>query len=311
MIRYRKGGKLIPATWDEAISHTAKKLEEIANATGASSIAVVGSPRITNEANYALYKFATEVVGTENYTATDAFNLVPFFENLGATLATHRDIRHAKTILLIGGEPEELQPLTGKQIRQAVRNGGAKLVIVNSVPIRLREQAAQFIHINRGTEDAAVLALADSANDSLAAQKLGVDTSALASLRETINQTSGDVVIMFGGELSAAAQAIVAQLPYSLGGDDRRVLLHPLPLYNNSVGAHDMSRDKAKDADKVLNDETVRALIVAGDPMLPKVSGTADNPQPNRDFVVLWELFISEVSEFARQAAVILPAASF
>src|ERR1043165_2445284 len=311
LIRYKKGGRMVPATWEEAIRFIAQNIDQTVSEHGNNAVGVLASPRLTNESVYALKKLATEVIETENFAVSDAFSLKPFFDNLGGPLATHKDIRHAKTIVLIGGEPEELQPLTGKQIRQAVRNGGAKLVIVNSVPIRLREQAAQFIHINRGTEDAAVLALADSANDSLAAQKLGVDTSALASLRETINQTSGDVVIMFGGELSAAAQAIVAQLPYSLGGDDRRVLLHPLPLYNNSVGAHDMSRDKAKDADKVLNDETVRALIVAGDPMLPKVSGTADNPQPNRDFVVLWELFISEVSEFARQAAVILPAASF
>ena len=79
------------------------------------------------------------------------FSLKPFFDNLGGPLATHRDIRYAKTIVLIGGEPEELQPLTGKQIRQAVRNGGAQLIVINSVPIRLREQASQFIHIRPGS----------------------------------------------------------------------------------------------------------------------------------------------------------------
>jgi len=125
LIRYKKGGKLIPATWDDAIRHVAEKLKAVTDANGPNALAVVGSPRITNEANYALYKFATEVVGTNNYTATDAFSLKPFFDNLGAALATHRDIRYAKTILLIGGEPEELQPLTGKQIRQAVSNGAA------------------------------------------------------------------------------------------------------------------------------------------------------------------------------------------
>src|SRR5881392_827001 len=78
---------------------------------------------------------------------TCSTSLQPLFDNLGSLLATHRDIRYAKTILLIGGEPEELQPLTGKQIRQAVRNGGAHLIIFNSVPIRIREQASQFIHI--------------------------------------------------------------------------------------------------------------------------------------------------------------------
>ena len=311
LIRYKKGGRLVPATWDEAIRFIAQNIDKTVSEHGNNADGVLASPRLTTESVYALKKLATEVIETENFAVSDSFSLKPFFDNLGGPLATHKDIRHAKTILLIGGEPEELQPLTGKQIRQAVRNGGAKLIIINSVPIRLREQAAQFIHINPGTEDAAVLALAKGGSDALAARKMGIDEGELASLREAINQTSGDVVIMFGGELSAAAQAIVAQLPYSLGGDDRRVLLHPLPLYNNSVGAHDVSRDKAKDTGNVLHDEAVRAMIVAGDPMLPKVGGDSGNVKINRDFVVLWELFISEVSEFGRQADVILPAASF
>src|SRR5439155_12532185 len=128
---------------------------------------------------------------------TDVNSLKPFFDNLGAPLATHRDIRYAKTILLIGGEPEELQPLTGKQVRQAVRNGGAKLIVINSTPIRLIEQAAQFIHILPGAEDAAVLALTNNANDGLAAQKLGIDAEELSALRQTIAETEGDLIIMF------------------------------------------------------------------------------------------------------------------
>ena len=311
LIRYQKGGRLVPATWDEAIRFVAQNIDQTVSEHGNNAVGVLASPRLTNESVYALKKLATEVIETENFAVSDAFSLKPFFDNLGGPLATHSDIRHAKTIVLIGGEPEELQPLTGKQIRQAVRNGGAKLIIINSTPIRLREQAAQFIHINPGSEDAAVLALADSANDSLAARKMGINAGDLASLRETINQTSGDVLIMFGGELSPASQAIIAQLPYSLRGESRRVLLHPLPLFNNSVGAYDMGRDKAKGAGKVLSDEAVRALIVAGEPMLANAGGDSGDMNPNRDFVVLWELFISEVSEFARHADVILPAASF
>src|SRR6185436_10326785 len=178
------------------------------------ALGVVGSPRLTNEANYSLYKFARELVRTANYTATEAFSLQPFFDNLGSSLATHRDIRFAKTILLVGGEPEELQPLTGKQIRQAVRNGGAKLIIINSVPIRLREQASQFIHIRPGTEDAFVLSMATDGNDELAARKMGIDARQLADARAAINQTQGDLVLMFGGELSEPARALVAMTPH-------------------------------------------------------------------------------------------------
>ena len=169
LIRYKKGGRLIPATWDEAVRFTAERLDKVVAERGSNSLAVIGSPRLTNESIYALYKFAAEVVETKNFGVADAFSLNPFFANLGGQLATHRDIRYAKTIVLIGGEPEELQPLTGKQIRQAVRNDGANLIIFNSVPIRLREQASQFVHISRGSEDAALLALTTGGSDSLAA----------------------------------------------------------------------------------------------------------------------------------------------
>ncbi|MGZ8842104.1 MAG: molybdopterin-dependent oxidoreductase [Pyrinomonadaceae bacterium] len=309
LIRYKKGGRLVPATWDEAIRFTAEKLDKVVAEHGSNALGVVGSPRLTNESLYCLRKFATEVVETENYAVADAFSLKPFFGNLGGPLATHRDIRFAKTIVLIGGEPEELQPLTGKQIRQAVRNGGAKLIIINSVPIRLREQASQFIHIRPGTEDAAVLAFATGDSDALAARKMGIDAKEIADARAAINQTDGDVVIMFGGELSAASQALIAQTPHGFAGDGPRVLLHPLPLFNNSIGAHDVSGD-AKSFTEILGEsgKSIRAMVVAGNPLLPNVGGDATDDLANLDFMVLFELFATSVSE---HADVVLPAASF
>jgi NADH-quinone oxidoreductase subunit G len=308
LIRYKKGGKLIPATWDEAIRYVAQKLDAVVDEHGRDALAVVGSPRITNEANYLLQKFATELVGTKNYTTTDAFSLQPFFDNLGGLLATHRDIRYAKTILLIGGEPEELQPLTGKQIRQAVRNGGAKLIVVNSVPIRLVEQSAQFIHIRPGSENALPLVLASDSYEDLAAQKLGIEAGELQTLRQTIGETQGDVVIMFGGEMSADAQAVIAQLPYAFSGEGRRVLLHPLPLYNNSVGAHDMGMTN-RGATELLDAAggSIRAMYVAGS-FLPEQLAGREGALGKLDFLVVQELFETDTTAFAD---VVLPAASF
>jgi NADH-quinone oxidoreductase subunit G len=306
LIRYQKGGKLIPATWDEAIRFTAQKLDAVVGAHGNNSLAVVGSPRLTNEALYCLRKFATEVVETENYAVADAFSLKPFFGNLGGPLATHHDIRQAKTIVLIGGEPEELQPLTGKQIRQAVRNGNAKLILINSVPIRLREQASQFIHVRPGTENAAVLALAGNADDALAAQKMGVEAAELEILRQTISETQGDVVVMFGGELSAEAQAVVAQMPYTFKGDGRRVLLHPLPLFNNSVGALDLNPNGKRVPELfAAAGGAIRAMYIAGS-LLPEHMAT--DGFSKLDFIVVQELFETDTTAFAD---VVFPAASF
>lgn len=310
MIRYKKGGKLIPATWDEAIRHVAERLDSVANEHGRNSIGVVGSPRLTNEALQVLHKFATELVGTDNYTATDRFSLKSFFENLGAPLATHRDIRYAKTIVLIGGEPEELQPLTGKQIRQAVRNGGAKLIIANSVRIRLVEQAAAFVHIRPGTEDAIVLALADKSYDSLAAQKAGIETKDIDAVRQIIDGTQGDLVVMFGGELSREAQALVGQLPQAFAAEGRRVLFHPLPLFNNSIGAHDMGMlDGAMTPSEMLaaSGDAIRAMYVAGSFLPPHLEGRED-ALSKLDFLVVQELFETETTE---HADVVLPAASY
>src|SRR5687767_11760707 len=109
MIRYSKGGKLIPATWDEAAEFVATKFSESEN------VGVIASCRLTNESIFTLKRFATDVLKNDNYAVADAYDLAPFFDNLSVPLATHNEIRYAKTILLIGGEPEEEQTFTAKQ----------------------------------------------------------------------------------------------------------------------------------------------------------------------------------------------------
>ena len=311
LVRYKKGGRLVPATWEEAVRFASEGLRAVAGAHGGGAVGVVGSPRLTNESNWALLRFAREVLGTDKYTAAEAFSLVPFFENLSAPIATHRDIRHAKTILLVGGEPEELQPLTGRAIRQAVRNGGAQLVVVNSVPIRLKQQAAQFIHVRPGSEDAAVLALASPGDADAAARKLGVEADEIARASQLISETAGDVVVLFGGELSAEAQAVLARLPGSFGEKEgRRFLLHPLPLFNNSVGVHDLGlMSGALNPLEVLDaaGAEVRALYVAGS-FLPAHLEGREEALSRLDLLVVQELFLTET---ALAADVVFPAASF
>ena len=292
MIRYKKGGKLIPATWDDTIKFVANKFKESGNNVG-----VIASSRLTNESIFTLKRFAKEVVNSDNYAISDAYDLAPFFDNLSAPLCTHKEIRHAKTILLIGGEPEEEQTFTAKQIRQAVRNGGAKLIVVNDTPIRLTSQASQFIHINPNSYDAFALALADSSNENLA-KKLGVEASEIDDLLKTIGETAGDFIVMFGGDLSVEAQAILANSVGNFASDNRRVLLHPLPLYNNSVGANDMSAGK-KTVEEILKNS--KSLLIGGSIKFP-------NALDGKDFVVVQELFETETTDFAD---VVLPAASF
>jgi NADH-quinone oxidoreductase subunit G len=116
------------------------------------------------------------------------------------------------------------------------------------------------------------------------------------------------VVVMFGGELGPDAQTIVAQLPTTFAADGRRVLLHPLPLYNNSVGAHDMGMDGAIGPKELLGlvGQEIRALYIAGS----FLSEQLDSPDTlsKLDFLVVQELFETATTEFAD---VVLPASSY
>lgn len=292
LIRYKKGGKAIPATWDAAISFVADKLRNAQN------VGVVASARLTNESIFTLKRLAKEVLNSDNYAVSDKYDLSPFFDNLSAPLCSHKEIRHAKTILLIGGEPEEEQTFTAKQMRQAVRNGKANLIIVNDTPINLTKSATQFIHVNKGSYDAFVMALIDKKNKKAEAKKLGIDVSEIEKVRETIAATEGDFIIMFGGDLSAEAQAVLANSADKFASKTCRVLYHPLPLYNNSVGANDMMAGK-KSLVEVLKES--KTLIIGGSLQDAKVL-------ENKEFVVVQELFETETTDYAD---VILPAASF
>lgn len=292
LIRYSKGGKLIPATWDAAIDLIARKFEE-----NQGSVGVITSPRITNESLYALGQFASRAIKGP-IGVDDRGDMSAFFANLSAPLATHNDIRYAKTIVLIGGEPEEEQTYTAKQVRQAVRNGGAKLVVINERPINLTRNATQFIHVNPGSIDAFALAFAGETDDKLIAEKCGIDAAEIEAAGRTIEETQGDVIIMVGCDLSDEAQALIAAAASSVGGEGRRVLLHPLPLYNNSVGAID-TLPEAETAESVAAKS--KALLIAGSLQDPE-------SLQGKDFVVVQELFETETTA---SADVVLPAASF
>jgi NADH-quinone oxidoreductase subunit G len=291
LIRYSKGGKLIPAMWDDAIKFIAKKFAE---ANG--SLGVIASPRLTNESIFALGKFAESAGG--KIAVSDRGDMSAFFANLSAPLATHKDLRYARTILMIGGEPEEEQTYTAKQIRQAVRNGGAKLIVVNERAIRLATKATHFIHATPGSYEAFVLFMFGQLDEAAAASKLGIDTAQLAGVRDTVEATDGDFVIVAGWELSANAQAMIAGSAGMFASDAGRVLLHPLPLYNNSVGAIDILRP-AMTAEQVVSSS--RALLIGGSLQDPSVLA-------GKEFVVVQELFETETTALAD---VVLPAASF
>ena len=114
-----------------------------------------------------------------------------------------------------------------------MRNGGAKFICINDTPINLVHQSAtKFVHVNPGSIDAFALATVDPSFDGLVASKLGVDKSEIETVRRTILDTNGDVIIMLGNDLLATGSSTINLLA---NGQFTQVGMGKLNLNNSNT----------------------------------------------------------------------------
>ncbi len=208
----RRGEHLVPATWDEALGVVAKRLGELKAAHGGKSLGVIGAARLLNEDLFSLKRLATEVLETPNadtWHDRDEIDLAAFFRHGAPTIATQEHLQNAETVLLIGSDPNEENPLTAFSIRWAVRQKAARLLLVNAVPSRLERQATKALRVREGSEAAIVQALLDETKVAEAAAALGVAEADVAMIRQTVLESSR-VVVVFGDELRGAALEALA-----------------------------------------------------------------------------------------------------
>jgi NADH-quinone oxidoreductase subunit G len=214
----RRGEYLIPTTWDEALSYIARRLAEVKTASGGNAIGLISSPRLLNEDQFALRKFADEVLETKNaefYHDDDEIDLSSFFRYGCPPIATQEHIQNADVILLIGSDPNEENPLTSFSIRWAVRQRAARLFTINAMPSRMERQADRALRIREGSEAAFIHALLDETKINEAADALGVSADEVSYVRRTVAE-AGKVVVVFGDELRGAAVEALSLLESAL-----------------------------------------------------------------------------------------------
>ena len=233
----RKDGRLVPATWEDALKLIGQRFAEIRDRDGGQAIGVVGSTRTTNEENYLLSKFARLVLKTNNVDHHRTADFSAFAAALAGkpeATASMRDVFNAPAMLLIGNDPTNQHPLLAWQIRNNVRLHRARLYVINSQPIKLRRQASSFMEIPAGTEArvARFLGGDDYALDSVMG---GAPREQWAALREKL-RGENNLVIIFGSELRGGDIATLVKFGSSISGTK----LVCLGDYANSRGAADM-----------------------------------------------------------------------
>jgi predicted molibdopterin-dependent oxidoreductase YjgC len=125
----RRGGRLQPATWEEALDLVSRGLRRTIAQHGPDSVAAISSARATNEENYLLQKLMRTVIGTNNVDncsrlchAPSAAGLVAAFGLSGGT-SSFDALDRTDCILLVGANPTEAHPVVGARLKRLVRQG--------------------------------------------------------------------------------------------------------------------------------------------------------------------------------------------
>jgi assimilatory nitrate reductase catalytic subunit len=160
LVRARKGGALLPTSWDKALDHIAARLRDIQAAAGRDAVGVFGGGGLTNEKAYMLGKFARVALRTKNIDYNGRFcmasaaaaGLRAFGIDRGLPFPLE-DIPGAEAILLVGGNPADTMPPLMQYFDEQRRRGG-KFIVVDPRASATAKAASLHLQITPGTDGA-------------------------------------------------------------------------------------------------------------------------------------------------------------
>jgi len=148
-------------SWDDAINGIGDKLMEIREKSGPESVYWLGSAKFSNEGTYLFRKLAA-LWGTNNQdhqarichstTVSGVANTWGY----GAMTNSFNDIRNAKTLIIMGGNPAEAHPISLQHLLEGKELNHANFIVIDPRFTRTAAHATEYVRLRSGT-DIAVL----------------------------------------------------------------------------------------------------------------------------------------------------------
>jgi predicted molibdopterin-dependent oxidoreductase YjgC len=185
----RENGKFRPASWDEALDLVAARFKEAVAADGPQAVYGAGSPRATNEANYAFQKFFREGLGTNQLDNPGRYHYVralkalaevfglPALEGVEAgstsrpayhsplavtdeahgrgfpfVLGKLADLAKADLVLVVGTDVTPEMPPLGWKLMEAKENENFRLMVANPRKTKFDRYANLSLRYKPGSE---------------------------------------------------------------------------------------------------------------------------------------------------------------
>lgn len=279
----RRGGRLVEASWEEALSLVAERL----GAHQGDSFAAVASAAATNEENYLLQKFTRTVMGSHNIALAAGF---PDQANALELVNTLRDIdgpaiqevRAADCIVVIGANLKESHPVLDLQIRHALSQG-ASLLTLDTRQTELAKNAKVWLQPKVGTDHLLLAGMLDALKaegsqlDGLNLEQVTLPTGVAAAqivkaVQLLAKHQAGHIIIIYGSGVTHYPTAMetiraIRRLAASLNAGVIGVAGE-----GNFVGSHDMGVHPA---------------------LLPGYVSVAD-PEARRAFETKWDVTLND-----------------
>ncbi|MEX5215280.1 MAG: NADH-quinone oxidoreductase subunit NuoG [Nitrospiraceae bacterium] len=135
----RQEGRLVPATWEEALGYVAETSIRLKLSHGADAFAGLIGTRCTNEDLYLFQKFMRLAIGTNKLDSSVRYGYINAIRALRLVLGVTRwtvameDVVAADILLLVGTNITETNPVTGLRVKEAVKKRRATLLTVETV----------------------------------------------------------------------------------------------------------------------------------------------------------------------------------
>jgi formate dehydrogenase major subunit len=266
------------ATWEEALDLIAERLLAIKAKHGSGALAGFGSAKCSNEEAYLFQKLMRAALGTNNVDhctrLCHASSVAALLEGIGsgAVSDVFAHAKYADLILLTGSNPTANHPVAATFFKQAVKQRGVKLVVVDVRRPDIADLATHYCPIRPGTDVAFYNAIMHEliARDQLDHDFIAKRTENFAALKATVASYSPERVAPVCGLSPETIRAVAEVIgtsrnmiafwgmgisQHTHGTDNARCLialclirgsvgrpgtgLHPLRGQNNVQGASD------------------------------------------------------------------------
>ena len=150
-------GQWTKISWETAINEIGDKLTAIRAKSGADSVYWLGSAKFSNEGAYLCRKLAA-YWGTNNVdhqarichstTVAGVANTWGY----GAMTNSFNDIRNAKTMIIMGGNPAEAHPVSLQHLLEGKELNRANWIVIEPRLTRTAAHATEYVRIRSGTD---------------------------------------------------------------------------------------------------------------------------------------------------------------